>query len=51
MEVVYVASMVTRTPFHKLVNPAWTWTFVAFAALLLVTYFPPLSLFVLRFMD
>jgi len=51
MEVVYVASMVTGTPFHKLVNPAWAWTFVAFAALLLVTYVPALSLYVLRFMD
>ncbi len=50
MEVVYVASMITKTPFHTLVNPAWAWTFVAFAGLLLVTYVPAISLYAVSFM-
>jgi tripartite ATP-independent transporter DctM subunit len=48
MEVVYVASMITKTPFAKLVNPAWVWTGIAFAALLLVTYIPAISMFLVK---
>ncbi len=48
MEVVYVASMITKTPFGKLVNPAWVWTGIAFIALLLVTYIPAISLFLVK---
>lgn len=44
METMYVASMITGCKFSKLFNPAWKWTFVAFAVLLLVTYFPSISM-------
>lgn len=48
MEVVYVSSMITKTPFGKLINPAWAWTGIAFTALLLVTYIPDISLYLVK---